>query len=551
MASSRDLRVDVAGVQSGAATTAAAASVATPPAAAVTPCAADATSVQVATGFTGRIGALGVDTIGTNLKTGAAAARLHGDADAYELQEAAGAAGLAAVGAAVGEMAAAPNVPTPSLPGVPAATGVPAGIVPTSGQEISAVVHSGPGPQPLLVTAVALDATAAELEQAAASVRAASSETTGSWSSGAADAAETHLAGLESSYSEQASQARALANQIRGHADDFARAKAAIPTPEVFADLQRRLQAAYAANAHPASMGRFSGQITDLQMKLAAANQDALNGYGRYQQAGQIHAATIEPHTPQPEKATPAPASAPQGAGGDEETNHAGTDTDTRDPADPLADPGVLGDTGAAATGVMDSVLPAVLGAVSGAAGGLLGALSGAGAQLQQAGNQALGGLAQGANAAMGSAMGKPSDSVAGGGPQSPELGGFDPELGGGGPEPGDTEPAAGGGGGGAGGPLSAPAGAPAVAAAAPATFSAAPPATTSGAAGAPMGGGMMPPMMPMGGRPGGGSGEDDRRLYPERRMRIETPPNSEPVRGRREARRGRADKTAEGDGER
>jgi hypothetical protein len=65
------------------------------------------------------------------------------------------------------------------------------------------------------------------------------------------------------------------------------------------------------------------------------------------------------------------------------------------------------------------------------------------------------------------------------------------------------------------------------------------------------MGGAMMPPMMPMAGRPGGGAGEDDRRLYPEQRMRIETPPNSEPVRGRREARRTRGDKTAEGDDER
>jgi hypothetical protein len=136
-------------------------------------------------------------------------------------------------------------------------------------------------------------------------------------------------------------------------------------------------------------------------------------------------------------------------------------------------------------------------------------------------------------------------------GPQMPSADGFDPDLGGGGPEPGDTEPAGGGGGGGAGGPLSAPAGAPAAAAAAPATFSAPPAPAAGGATGTPMGGAMMPAMMPMAGRPGGGAGEDDRRLYPERRMRIETPPNSEPVRGRREARRTRGDKTAEGDDER
>jgi len=318
----------------------------------------------------------------------------------------------------------------------------------------------------------------------------------------------------------------------------------------VFDDLQRRLQAAYAANAHPVSMGRFSGQIADLQHKLAAANHDALDGYGRYQEAAQIRAATIDPHDTKPDTGTPAAADEPAGAGGEQETNHAGTHTQTLDPADRLADPAAFGDAGQAATGLMQTVLPAVLGAVSGAAGGLLGAVSGAGQQLQQAGSQALGGLARGANAAMGSGRGggMSSDS-GGGGPQMPSADGFDPDLGGG-PEPGDTESAAGGGGG-AGGPLSAPAGAPAAAAAAPATFSAPPAPAAGGATGTPMGGAMMPAMMPMAGRPGGGAGEDDRRLYPERRMRIETPPNSEPVRGRREARRTRGDKTAEGDDER
>jgi hypothetical protein len=68
-----------------------------------------------------------------------------------------------------------------------------------------------------------------------------------------------------------------------------------------------------------------------------------------------------------------------------------------------------------------------------------------------------------------------------------------------------------------------------------------------TGATGGVSGGGaMMPPIMPMGGRPSGGGGEDDRRLYPERRVRIETPPNSEPVKGRREARRTRGEKNSD-----
>jgi hypothetical protein len=56
-----------------------------------------------------------------------------------------------------------------------------------------------------------------------------------------------------------------------------------------------------------------------------------------------------------------------------------------------------------------------------------------------------------------------------------------------------------------------------------------------------PMGGGMMPPMM--GGRGGGGAGQDDRKLYPERKLKLETPPNSEPVRMRREQRVARTER--------
>ena len=80
---SRDLRVDTAGVHAAGATTAAAASSAAP-AAAITPCAGDATSVQIATRAAGQIGALGLATAATNLTTATAATRLHGNADAVK-----------------------------------------------------------------------------------------------------------------------------------------------------------------------------------------------------------------------------------------------------------------------------------------------------------------------------------------------------------------------------------------------------------------------------------------------------------------------------------
>jgi hypothetical protein len=538
---SRELRVDTDGVRAAGATATAAASCPTAAAPAVLPCAGDATSVRVATRAAGRIGALDLATVAANRQTAAAAARLHGDADAYDMQENSGATSLGDATAAVSAVAQAPDVSAPQVPNTPQLPGLPAGITPTGGHEIAAVIHSGPGPQGILAVASALERVASDLDEAATSVSASGALAADNWASAAAEAAEDHLVRLEHAYTEQASQARTLARQLRTHADDFSRAKAQIPPPQRFADLEARLQAAYAANAHPTSMGRYTQQIADLQYALAAANNDAVSGYARYQQAAQIQAGTMDPHTSS-ETGGSKPQAAPDGEGGTDDSTNAGQDAQTRSPADPLtavaADPAGVGSFGDVAGTLMGSVLPAMLGGVSGAAGGLIGALSGAGQQAQQVGSQLVGGLAQGANAAMNSPAGSSPGGSGGGQPEIPNL-----DAGGGGPEPGDMEPASGAG---AAGPLAAPASAPAVPGAAPATFSPATPLSTAAPGGMSGGAGMMPPIMPMGGRPGGGNGEDDRRLYPERRMRIETPPNSEPVKGRREARRTRGDKATD-----
>jgi hypothetical protein len=538
---SRELRIDTAGVGAASATTAAAASQARSVAPVVTPCAEDATSMHIATRAAARIGALGLSTVATNLATEAAAARLHGDADAYTRQEALAATTLSSTAHTSQAIVDAPNTPEPPAPTPPPPTGVPAGVVPTTGHEIAAVIHSGPGPQGVLAVAALLDSAAEDLDSAATTVSAAGVQTAQSWTSDAADAAGEHLARLENSYTGQSSLARGLAQQLRGHADDFARAKAQIPPPQHFADLEARLRAAYAANAHPTSMGCYPKTITDLQLALAAANNDAVNGYSRYQQAAQTRAATMAAH-PDPDTGGADPKPNDTGASGTGDNDHAGHDPEKRDATDPLtaAAPAGVDGFGDVAGQLMGTVLPTVLGAVSGAAGGALGALGGAGQQLQQAGGQLVNGIAQGAQATANppAAGGDPSGTGSGG-PSLPTPDGSD---GGGGPEPGDMEPASG-----AGAPaLSAPAGAAAAASAAPATFSAAPVASTAAPGGGSGGVGMMPPMMPMGGRPGGTGGEDDRRLYPERRMRVESPPNSEPVKGRREVRRARGEKASE-----
>jgi hypothetical protein len=390
--------------------------------------------------------------------------------------------------------------------------------------------------------AAALSGHADRLDGATAAVRGARATTAQSWDSAAGDISGRHLATLESAYAIQADRARALSEEVRRQAQNFARARAQIPAPMVFDDLERRLQAANAANSAAGSRGMYTGVITELQTELAAVHRQAVDNYGRYAADSALHTAA------------PAPGVAPTTESAGEQSGlSAAGDLDQPvgefgsgavvlhpDGAAALDQDGGAGQPHEAAGELLQAVLPAVLAGVAGAAGGLLGAFSGIEEKLQQSGSQLLSGLTQGAgqaiSAAQGLAAGQELSGSDGGGVgdriDSSGLGG-----GGGAGLPGDTEPASS-----PGGPLAAaPASAAAAPAAAPATFS--PSVSASGASTAPTGGmpmgGMMPPMMgaPRG---AGGSGEEDRRLYPEKRLRLETAPNTEPVRNRREVRESR-----------
>jgi PPE family protein len=483
--------------------------------------------------------------VAANTIAASAAGRLNDNADAYEQQEHDNGRALAEVGGRVPDAVAIVGGSPPSW--VPqAATTVPAspGTTPTSGREIAQLIHGGPGPGSLRDAAALLRTHASQLDQAADSIRSARRHNEASWSSDAADAAQTHLANLEASYTGQAERARALARQASTQVENFDRAKSLIPTPQHFDDLERRLVAANKANNAPGSMGRFSGVVAMVQKDLAELNNQAVNGFGGYS-AG---AAGIETMDVRPKPATTTGGgsgptfngTAPTPGGGQgQDPDTVGLGTPGANAADEvlLVPPGGSGD-------VMSTLLPAVLGGVAGAAGGVLGALSGLGQKLGQAGTQLASGLAQGANSALGS---MPSG---GGEPEkSGDSGSGDPagDVGdGGGSDPdGGTEPASS-----VDGPLSAgPASAAAAPAAAPAMYSSSTPAValtgTGGGPGMSMGGGLMPAPM-MGGRGGGGTGPDDRKLYPERKLKLETPPNSEPVRLRREQRTAR---TERGDG--
>ncbi|MGY4646617.1 PPE domain-containing protein [Mycobacterium sp. URHB0021] len=537
MASSANLYIDPDGVRAAGAglSTASSSGGGAPPA--VTPCAADTTSVKIAYALSTSISELVNATTALHQETARAAARLSRNALTYEDQELANAAALASssrgrpTSVAIGD---APAAMAPALlaPPIPSP-----GVQPVSGKEIAALMHRGAGPEALESAAQALDAHATQLDSAAQSLRSARWTSEQNWDSSAAQQASAHLATLESTYTCHAEQSRALSRDATLQANNFRQARANTPRPEYFADLERRLQAAAAANAAPNSLGRYTAMVTKLQTDLAAAHRQAVNSYTTYTAGGQLQAKPLEPGVA---TTTPKPAGLgePGGEPSSEEASEPGADAVLgTDPAASAlgAPPGGAGD-------LMQSVLPTVLGVVAGAAGGLLGALSGAADKVQQTGSQLVGGLAQGGASAL--------QGLSGGQPGSPGLpSGDDGESGdlgigdgGGGAEPGDTEPASAGD-----GPLAAaPASAAAAPAAAPApTFGSATPAVSASGAGAgmgaPMGGGMMPPIM---GGPGrGGSGDDEKRLYEEKRLRLTTPPNAEPVKGRVEARESRSER--------
>lgn len=511
------LWVDPDGVHAAAGCVAAAAA-GTLPALTVTPCAADAASHAAAFRLGTRAAAVLAATAALDAATAAAGWRLSTNADMYVAQDITAAAGLQS-GAVLRNTPAESGTATSPRVVPPVAVVSTSGVQPMTGKQAAELIHGGQTAG-MLAAAEALGGHAAHCQEAAAELGAGRAQAQDSWSSAAAEHADVHLIALSDGYAEQAQAARALAHEMRSHADDFARARGRIPAPQVFDDLEARTAAAVAANAHPGSLGTLTSPIHVLQAKLAAAHRDGLTGYAGYQADSELTG----------ERDSPSGSAVPQGDLASDEDSK-GVPSDAGGAA---ADPTVAdGELPPPMEEMMQSVVPAVLGGVLGAARGLVGALSGVAQQVQQVGTGLAGGLAQGASKTL--ASDNPRSDLPGRGQGRAGVGGgSDPIDPGAGPQPGDTESAS------APGGLTAPlvpAAAAAPATASPATFSAS--VTPASPAPTPAGAAMLPPMMPMGGV-GSTAAEDDRRLYGPRRLRVEAPPNAEPVKGRREARRGR-----------
>lgn len=247
----------------------------------VQPAAEDPVSVGVASTLSAHL-----DGIATRSAQGAHAAAsaatvLHANAATYQQQEDLNTAALRPNGAAP---AAAPTSPVTALPPPPDAAipamPAPAPAGPIDGKTIATLIHGGTGPQPLLDGARLARAHATELRDISTELRAASTRLNQGWQSPAADAALHRINALASWYDTHARHTSAAAQTCDFQAEAFRAARAGIPKPDEFDELERRLVAANRANM--ASGGRYTAIVTQLQTQLQATHTRAQVGYADY-----------------------------------------------------------------------------------------------------------------------------------------------------------------------------------------------------------------------------------------------------------------------------
>ena len=560
------LRVDAAALRVAASHAGAASNSAAPGSAQVEPCAPDFVSVGASTRFSVQVDLARRYTAMANEMARQLGVLLDASATAYDTQEAASAAMLGGQGlpAPAGAVPAGMAVPA-GIPGAAALLGgqglaAPAGEVPTAPRDIARLIEhgrGGPGPRAWEAVETSLRSDAGRLDKAVGQLGAAISKAEDGWVSGSADAATARMRALQTWYQAHATYVRGLAGYARAHVQNFRKATTDIPTFKAVVDGERELRVAQEANQR--SRGTLKPAVVHAQVKLGQLYQASATGFTNYT----IAEAVPEPQVPTPPPGPladspnaipatgpgdapvgtripePAPSSAPlapvdQGPGVGETLTSSGPTwppgaQDPAPPGDPLVH--ALPDTAAAA---VPQVVPAIIGGVVGGVGGVLGGLAGAGQKALQGMQQAAAPMVSGTGqhpAGGGSPEGgeqqpsPPAESPSGGAVKSPSDGGS---------AAGDTEPAW------EPGPLSAPTGAAsAPAIAAPASAPSAAGTLPQTAAPTPAIGAMGPTMAPLMGAPRSGNSGDEHRkqLYQERKLKVVAPPNSEPVKGRREGR--------------
>lgn len=572
------LRADPAALRAAASRAGAAASGAAPGSAQVSPCAPDAVSVATSSRFGALVDLTRRYTAMANGMARDVGVLLDASGTAYETQEGQSAALLGGTGLsspAPAGMAAPPG--SPATAGLLGGQGLssPAGEVPNAPRDIARLIEhgrGGPGPQAWQAAETSLRTDARRLDDAADQLGAAISTAEDSWVSGSADIATGRMRALQTWYQEHATYVRGLADYAQTHVQNFRKATTDIPTYKSVVDGERELRQAQEANQR--SRGMLKPAVVHAQVKLGQLYQASTTGYASYTIAEAMPEPTLPAPPPRPPAETPdvikakGPGDGPVGPRPPEPTRSSA-------PLDPVQqgsgvgevltssgptwppgapDPAVNKDTAQLFSGVLKDVTTAASGLAGPLASGLAGTVGSLSSGLAGAAGAGVSAASQAASAAAKAAPANAGGPAEHGG--SPEQGGgqsspspepppsgkdLKPPGDGGGTLAGDTEPASGGGA----APLSAPMGAaatPAIAApaSAPSVGAGAPAEASPPAVGA------MGPMMapPMGGRGAGGSG-DGEQLYKERQLKVVAPPNSEPVKNRREGRdRGRDRKT-------
>ncbi|WP_230493342.1 PE domain-containing protein [Mycobacterium intracellulare] len=560
------MRVDPAALAGAAGQAGAVAHAAIPHADQVAPCAPDHVSVATSSRFSAQVSLARRYTAIANSVARRYGVMLQTSAAAYGDQEEAAAATLGSGGGG-GTVPVPTPVPAADIDPVVAllsggGVSTPAGEVPSAPRDIARLIETGRGGvgvQAWQVVERSLRTEAAALEQAAEQLGAAIAATEASWESASAHGATAQLRTLRSWYEGHARYVGGLAQQASTHVGNFHRASNDIPTYRQVVEGERELDTAVRANIAAKGMRREA--VVHAQVKVAGLYQASTAGFSSYTFAESVPGpgpgAPIPPPGASPgspdvqrangpggapvTKPDPSPASAPrepvqQGPGPGESLLSGGP---TWPPAD--VDPAAVGSplletvTGAGA-GAVPQLLPGILGGVVGGLGGVMGGLAGSGAKALQGVQQAAAPMMSG----LGQHPGGGSPSGGESPPETPESLGEPAGADGGGGGGGETAPASDGGAMGAPAPLmgapaplmAAPeAAAPAAAASAPA----APAATSAGPA--PAVGAMGPMMPPMGGRGGASGGPQNKQLYPDRVLKVVTPPNSEPVKNRYEGR--------------
>lgn len=431
--------------------------------------------------------------------------------------------------------AAVAAIPAPMLPPLPA---LPPPAAPLPGEQLAALVHSGPGSASLRGTASQLRATASRISMLADDTRSYGTLVDAKWQDGqqqaGANVAE-HARWLDE-VDRHLSLLADGADQAANHVDTLIQQT---PRPEEFTQAHR--QVAVAVAQFKASGGLNPVPVTTATAHLAKKQTQAVAAQETYHGAATVTAAGL-PVTPAP--APPIvrgePAHQKQGAGKkDPGPGTAGTPDGQDKTTAGQGQPDTPGQTAAGTPGALPPVADPQAAAVPAMVAQIAGTLVGAGTGTL---SQLAGGL-QGLTSAPLSALSSLTSGLGGTGSFDPPPPlGAQPDLGAvpdgsgspggdGGSDVGGTIPAGA-------GPVSGPAISAAPISSAPPATGLSAPSPQTGAAGGGFGGGMgmMPPMMGGAGR-GQGEGEKDGK---DRRVVLRPTPNTEPVFGELERRRSR-----------